>query len=71
MNVKNAIFKGLINWDQKFHTLYRLPCLLKQRDETGQPLMGQNCQYQVTIEPSVIKTYSWATEADGYIYDLK
>lgn len=37
----------------------------------GQPLMGQNCQYQVTIEPSVIKTYSWATEADGYIYDLK
>lgn len=33
MNVKNAIFKGLINWDQKFYTLYRLPCLLKQRDE--------------------------------------
>ena len=71
MNVKNAIFKALINWDQKFYTLYRLPCLLKQRDESRTASDGTELSYQVTIEPSVIKTYSWATEADGYIYDLK
>ena len=37
----------------------------------AQPLMGQNCKYQVAIVPSGIKTYLRAMEADGYIQELK